>query len=524
MKTTECNTNQNNNMNKNTPPIAPPNRNSNWGAPPSHPPVLYFEHRRNRYWTKNPNGDWCELDKDDACMQVGDNIIYNKRYSVPQALIDARRFRAVDFAGAVGGCSEGLVTQGATRILVTSSPKFITPMPGNWDMIMGILINMFGDQQLPYLFGWIKIALEMFKRGEWMAGQVLVLCGPAESGKTLFGLLLKELFGGRASGKPYDYMTQRTSFNSDFMGCELLTIEDEVSLTDNKSRRAFGAKLKDLAVNPEKRLHKKFAEALTVVPRQRLLITLNDEPERLLVLPPIESDIQDKMMLFKVRKHEMPMTTTSPEEVKEFREALLAQLPAFVDFLQKWAIPDELVSNRYGIAHYHHPEILHDLQEQSPEEQLLDLIDEVLFARGEFRSQREMLAKELYRALRNAESKSVQKEAEEFCHQWSLAGSISVAWPLCTPTASSCSRAGQVPGAGGFSHSRTWIGIFNSVFHRLTPQGCRRSSARSLRRSPDAGGRQSPILQHSGSHEQGPNAALRMAEHAREADRFRYDN
>lgn len=511
-------------MNRNRTPIATPYPNGTLSAPPPPQQVLYFDHHRNRYWIKNPNGHWCELDKDDACIQVSDNTIYSKRHSVPQAIIDARMFRSVDFAGAVGGYSEGLLLQGSAHILVTSSPKFITPCSGNWDMLRGILVNMFGYEQLPYVLGWIKLALEMFKRGEWMAGQVLVLCGPAQSGKTLFGFLLKELFGGRASGKPYDYMTQRTSFNSDFVGCELLTIEDEVSLTDNKSRRAFGAKLKDLAVNPEKRLHKKFAEALTVIPLQRLLITLNDEPERLLVLPPIEPDIQDKMMLLKVSRHEMPMPTKSPEDMKAFRAALLAQFPAFVYFLQKWAIPDELVSNRYGIAHYHHPDILDDLQEQSPEEQLLDLIDEVLFARGETRNQREMQAKELYRALRNAESKSVQKEAENL-----LPSVVTCGKYLGRLATKHSDRIIMLPGRAG---TRRWRILApqdadRDVQSRLSPSGTARLLDR-LRALPSAASKDDDSSSKAANVEDLRSrvltAALRMAEQAQEADHCRYNN
>jgi len=96
-----------------------------------------------------------------------------------------------------------------------------------------------------------------------------------------------------------------------------------------------------------------------------------------------------------------------------FRNALLAQLPAFVDFLQNWQIPANLVSNRFGIKYYHHPEILESLQELSPEEQLLGLIDEVVFAPGLMKTDWRGKAAELERALKTAESRSVQREAEK---------------------------------------------------------------------------------------------------------------
>lgn len=60
---------------------------------------------------------------------------------------------------------------------------------------------MFGDVQLPYVYGWIKKSLEMFQSGSWMAGQVLVLCGEPGAGKNLLASLLQMLFGGRKLGE-----------------------------------------------------------------------------------------------------------------------------------------------------------------------------------------------------------------------------------------------------------------------------------------------------------------------------------
>jgi len=419
-----------NNMNKITPittpnagPVAGPN------VPAVTPvaavtsvPVIAepcFDHHLNKFWFKMPSGIWIKLDKRDAFPHMGRWIPNlpadpkERKALIYEALVLTQEYSSVDFAGALAGYKEGLLVQGDKRILVTSSPKFIAPVPGNWDMLRGILENMFGNEQLLYVYGWIKIALAMFAAQSWMAGQALVLCGPKDAGKNLFGLLLQHLFGGRAPGKPYDYMTQRTSFNSEFMGCELLTIEDEASLTDIQTRRMFGAEIKKLAVNTSRRLHQKHVVAMTVEPLQRLLISLNDQPERLLVLPPIEDDIVDKIMLFKVETHPMPMPTHTPEAMLAFRTALLAQLPAFVDFLQNWQIPADLVSNRFGIRYYHHPEILEGLHELSPEEKLLQLIDEVIFAPGLIKTDWHGRAVELDRALKNAESRNVQREAEK---------------------------------------------------------------------------------------------------------------
>src|SRR6185436_12082533 len=58
---------------------------------------------------------------------------------------------------------------------------------------------------------------------------------------------------------------------------------------------------------------------------------------------------------------------------------LMAELPAFLHYLDEWQIPSELKSARYGIVHYHHPTLLAALEALSPEVQLLEMVDAEIF-------------------------------------------------------------------------------------------------------------------------------------------------
>jgi hypothetical protein len=63
---------------------------------------------------------------------------------------------------------------------------------------------------------------------------------------------------------------------------------------------------------------------------------------------------------------------------------LISELPAFVDSLMQWEIPNELRSAKYGVKDYHDPEILEAVDEVSNELRLLTLIDQgISFHRGE---------------------------------------------------------------------------------------------------------------------------------------------
>lgn len=380
-------------------------------------PELVYYHTKQSYYMKMRTGKWVELKLSSLKTHLIESYGFSGKSNngtlspADQAVYHIEEFQAVDFVGAIGGFRMGRHQVGSAHILIDSEPTFIVPQKGEWDMLRGILENMLGTVQVVYLYGWLKMALQMFKEQTWMAGQALVLCGPPASGKNLLAFLIQKLFGGREPGKPYDFMTQGTTFNGDVIGAELLTIEDEVTHTNLKKRLAFGAKIKGLAVNKAHRVHKKFMNGITATPLQRLVISLNDEPERVIILPPIEPDIADKMMIFKVEKHDMPMPTDTPAAEKAFGDALLAQLPAFVDFLDQWEIPSHLKASRMGITHYHHPDILEMLGAQSPEAELLRLIDEVLFpAHGVLVKPWHGKAADLERTLLDSKNYAVQRE------------------------------------------------------------------------------------------------------------------
>ena len=61
---------------------------------------------------------------------------------------------------------------------------------------------------------------------------------------------------------------------------------------------------------------------------------------------------------------------------------LIKEIPAFCYYLLNYTIPKALADPRYGITHYHHPELLVALDAISPELRLHDLIMEYLFEKG----------------------------------------------------------------------------------------------------------------------------------------------
>jgi hypothetical protein len=308
--------------------------------------------------------------------QKGENVS-----EADEFIINLRDTRDIDYAGPLAGYMAGFYEMNGYRVLVTESPQIIKPNFGEWKTIESLIKGLLFDEsknQIPYLFGWIKLAYQSLCAGHRRPGQALAMCGPHDCGKSLLQLLITKILGGR-SAKPYSYMTQSTDFNGELFTAEHLCIEDEPANTDLRIRRAFGAQIKQIAGCDTQRHHAKHKQAITLTPFWRLTISLNDEAENLMVLPPIDNSIEDKIILLKAVSSPMPMPTGTDAERDAFWNQLVSELPAFIDYLYNWKIPESLQKDRYGIIHFHHPEILREIDALSPEFRLLAIIDKEIF-------------------------------------------------------------------------------------------------------------------------------------------------
>ncbi len=292
--------------------------------------------------------------------------------------------RNVAYAAPLAGHHAGLIESGGHKILVTESPQLIEPKSGPFPLLDGIVRGLFppedgiGEIQLDTFCAWLRVAVDSLRAGKRQPGQALAIAGPVECGKTLLQTVITWALGGRHA-RPYRYMTGATDFNSELFAAEHLVIDDEQASRDMRTRVSFAASLKQFTVSDGARFHAKFQTPVELKPFWRVTITLNDEPESLAVLPPITDDIADKIILLRAQRVEMPMPTQTPDEREAFSDALKAELPAFLHHVCSQPIPAALVSQRFGVKHFHHPEILESLSEMSPELRLLNIIDVEIF-------------------------------------------------------------------------------------------------------------------------------------------------
>jgi hypothetical protein len=332
------------------------------------------------FWVRNAGGIWMRFSTDALRRHLNVCGLNGRGSNGTPSAVDVKlheiqMVRCVEYAGPLAGYRAGVHEVGGSRVLVTCSPRIIEPQTGDCGVILAILENMFGGDQLRFFLAWAKLANGCLRTGHKRAGQALVMAGERDCGKSLVqNFILTPLLGGRTA-KPYQYMSGLTTFNGDLFEAEHLMVEDEVASTDIRSRRNFGAHIKQVAVNIVQRMHRKHCQALTLEPFWRLTITCNDEPEHLMILPPMDESIRDKVMLLRAVRAEMPMPTGTDEERRAFTGRIAAEMPAFVDYLIQWKIPSDIASVRYGVEAYHHEQVMGSIDELAPETKLLNLID-----------------------------------------------------------------------------------------------------------------------------------------------------
>lgn len=352
------------------------------------PPAFqcYYDTDRHDWWIQDDRNAWVPVGTEMLRLKLrtlGASSVRPRNgglTEVDRYIGNAVTSRNIYYAGPMAGYKAGPIEQHGNRILVTNSPQVIDPQPGEWPCFRKLLSELFNDtthQQLDYFHGWLLYARRCFQTSEFKPGQCLVMAGPPDCGKSFLQNRITLMLGGRAA-KPYQYMAGDTTFNRELFGAEHLMIEDVISTTNIRDRRNFGSRIKEFTVNEVQVNHGKCRDGINVNPLWRVTLTVNDEPEDLMILPPMIDSVADKFILLKVSKGAFP------EETDAFRITIDSELKHYLHWLHnEWAMPDDIKGRRYGIKSFQHPDLLGCINELAPEHELLMLIDEHCFCNGQ---------------------------------------------------------------------------------------------------------------------------------------------
>lgn len=386
---------------------------------PPEPPskIEVFYHTLNREFWFMVNGAYLCLKKSELFLHLKTLGLRDDAYhkadignlrELDWVLWNAQCQRQICFAGPLAGHKKGLFSLGSgQKVLVTEQAA------GVWDdlpkkfplpkFFCAFIEELLPEGQAEVFCHWLAIALRSLRRGDFRPGQVSVLAGPVQCGKSLLQDMVTQIFGGREAN-PMRYMMEETPFNEDLLGAEHWKIEEPKTSTDIRTRVAFGNSIKECFTNRDFSGHPKGGKAQSHRIFRRGTISINDDSELLIVLPPLNGSIDDKMHLFKCARvtkafnafrGEDGTPALLPEEVSngeldqaELWAHVLTEIPLIRAWLLKsfTRVPKEMRDDRFGVAAYHNPELKQLLVSFAPEIRLLELIDEILFAdvqRGE---------------------------------------------------------------------------------------------------------------------------------------------
>jgi len=384
---------------------------------------VFFDSRDGAYWYKL-HGRYVALKRTDLYMHLRaiglrDDLFFDGQREIDWPLWRAQMERMVDYAGSLAGHRVGLFSDGSGRkSLVTDEACGVweKPAKGEPKFFKAFILELLPEGQHEYFLTWLALGLQSLRRGDFQPGQTVILAGPAQCGKSLLQNIITEILGGR-SANPFRYMMELTQFNKDLIGSEHWQIEDPATTTDIRTRRQFGAKLKEATVNRDMSVHAKGKDALLNLPlSRRVSISVNDESENLAIVPPLDPSIEDKVFLFHCARAEKCFDPFRTKGGEFNREKVWATILEEVPLIRAWLlaefvrVPKHLRDDRFGVKAWHHPTLKAELIALAPETRLLQLIDDGHFTGDGPHTTLKAKSSEIEKLLRKSE---VAFEAEK---------------------------------------------------------------------------------------------------------------
>ena len=353
----------------------------------------YYDRERKEYVYRSPDGTWASYTAAQfkirlKSMGFRSIVNENERISeVEQILLDSQDNRWINYSGKLCGKLEGFYQLNGNRIIVTESPQFIEPHAGRWDTVRALIEGALKGNDDPDLdriqwdtfMGWLQASVISLRSGEISQAQAIALAGPAGCGKSLIQhQIITPCLGGR-SAKAASYLLKGSDFNGDLFEAEHLILEDEFVNAHYQSRQNFASQLKVVTVSTQcVSCNRKQRHQIHLPTWWRVSVSVNDDPEAIRVLPPLDDHVADKIIILRASKKEMPMPTRTLAEQEAFREKIIEELPAFLFWLlEEFEVPESLHDSRYGVRAFHHPYICEILSEQAPETRIWEIIESV---------------------------------------------------------------------------------------------------------------------------------------------------
>lgn len=246
----------------------------------------------------------------------------------------------------------------------------VTPadFPRLWEFFHSVFAN--SEVCLDHWWAW----LERFYRGavtmQPLNGQAIFICGPKDCGKNFISELVLPMAMGGSAPNPYRFLMGDTDFSDDILEAPVLVINDEDAPAEHK-KAIFEQKIKAIVANNEHSYHPKFMKKVRIEWCGRLIVTLNDGPKDVGLLPMLNPNTADKMMFFLAQAHNFKFG-----DKFENREMVAAELPYLLRWLLDVYQPPASVQmpGRFGVVSYHDPFLTRINRQEQQSYNLLELL------------------------------------------------------------------------------------------------------------------------------------------------------
>ena len=275
--------------------------------------------------------------------------------------------------GPMAGYAKGWQDVPDGRVYVTSEIRPVIPADVPCGMLLRLIEEMLGEEQAGWFLRWLAIGHRSLASMRYRPGQALALVGPPASGKSLLSGIIVELFGGRVA-HPFSSWSNGSQFNGHLVGAECLVIDDESPSRDMRARRNLATSIKSCLFSDTVGIEGKNKTPFTCRPWWRVIICCNSEPENVMVLPPMEDSISDKIALLLVRTPNFPAGIEGDTGREAFRRRISGELPGLLRHALALPLEPFDMDTRTGIRAYHNSEILGMLRELSKEALLESLL------------------------------------------------------------------------------------------------------------------------------------------------------
>lgn len=358
----------------------------------------YYYHGKNRnFLTRDNLESWVSLDRTSLRSHLGEKgyreLKLEGEFASPMDLIINGIQLDKNVEAVVPGASgrhAGVYEENGHRIIVTKSPIFIKPRKGPFPTITGFIEGLLGHtpDQTEVFYGWLSDRMKNLRndgkrRANWAPAQMPHIMGPPNAGKTvLIQDILTPCFANRSTSADPLFKKMPDMHNPDTFACELLYLDDSSVLESNYHfRQEFGERIKSHIVGIGGGMRDMHQGRINIRPWWSFIRLMNMEPATLATLPPLDEGVEDKLIF--LRGEDMQLGPLAGEMMlpgwyDRVKHRVETELPAFIHYLlEEFQLPEHLKDpkGRFPTISYKEPQLMLDIQEGSPEANLLYKID-----------------------------------------------------------------------------------------------------------------------------------------------------